>query len=82
MSGRENMGQSMQDIKKKGENAGKQEEEKMKGQAEQKGSDVAKSKGGDLKKKSGLWNCSMKRFVRSHFQGMAFNESTKYFLFY
>jgi hypothetical protein len=50
---REKMGQTMQDLKKKGENVGKEQTEKVKETAE-KGSDVAKEKTEQAKKKMGI----------------------------
>jgi hypothetical protein len=48
------MGQTMQDVKKKGESAGKEQSEKMKEQAQEKGTDVAKEKSEQAKKKTGI----------------------------
>jgi hypothetical protein len=47
------MGQTMQDLKKKGENVGKEQTEKVK-ETTEKGSDVAKEKAEQAKKKIGI----------------------------
>jgi len=47
------MGQTMQDLKKKGQEMGQQKGEEIKGQAQEKGSDV-KQKGEEIKKKAGI----------------------------
>lgn len=46
------MGQTMQDLKKKGESAGREQEEKMKGETQSKGSEMAQGKAEEAKKKA------------------------------
>jgi hypothetical protein len=51
--GERKMGQTMQDLKKKGENVGKEQAEKVK-EAEEKGTDVSKEKTEGVRKKIGI----------------------------
>ncbi len=51
---RRKMGQTMQDLKKKVENEGKDQSENVKEQAQEKGPDMAKEKSEEVRKKMGI----------------------------